>query len=469
MPSLTAPPQPTKQNKLYARIELAKRHSAGNFDYFIHEVFSRSFAQDEFISGEYIHKVAAHLQDNNYTIDVTGRNHFKSTRLYADLMWAMFTDEGSGFEAHYFSYAHELAAYHLKKVKRMVKDNPYFYGIIDQKPTSESIIDFSWDGKTHMTVTPSGLLSFKRGIHAERIYVDDPLRDPENKLAPTSVLKVNNIIRQELLQFVKKGGICRIVGTPQTNEDFFFDEQMENWFNIWITPAIIDEPNKIALWPEWTSYDELQDIRRTLGDRIFNPEYMASPVYSEDSYINRDKLLPLCTESCYSLTRHPELDNKIVLAGFDIGKKVHPSHLAVWVSEGNGEYRQIFSKWMDGWEYVTQLKYLTDAIELFNINRLRYDNTRGEFEIFVEQGLANRAVMEPMVLNLKNQNSMAANMGAIVDRGDAAFINEPRQINQVLAVTNDLDAMSGPEGHGDSFWSNAMALYEKRQPQIRWL
>lgn len=469
MPSLTEIPQPTKQNKLYARIEKAKRASRNDFDYFIHEVFSRSFAHGEFVSGEYIHKVAEHIQDHNYTIDVTGRNHFKSTRLYADIMWTMFTDQGSGFEAHYFSYAHELAAYHLKKLKTMVKDNPYFYGIKDHKPTSESIIDFSWNGVTHMTVTPGGLLGFKRGIHAERVYIDDPLRDPENKLAPTSVIKINNIMKQEVLQFVKKEGVCRVVGTPQTDMDFFFDEQMANWFKVWITPAIIDEPNKIALWPEWTSYDELQNIRRTLGDRIFNPEYMASPVYSEDSYISREKLIPLCTESNFTFTRHRELDNKMVFAGFDIGKKVHPSHLAVWVSDPDGKHTQIYSYWMDGWEYIKQLEYLIRAIELFNISRLRYDNTRGEFEIFVEQGLTNRAVMEPMVLNLKNQNAMAANMGAVVDRGDASFINEARQTSQILAVTNNLDAMSGPEGHGDSFWSNAMALYEKRQPQIRWL
>ena len=65
---------------------------------------------------------------------------------------------------------------------------------------------------------------------------------------------------------------------------------------------------------------------------------------------------------------------------------------------------------------------------------------------------------------------MAVNLDAIVTSERAAIINDKRQIDQILAVTSDLNAFESAEGHGDSFWSIAMALYEDtREPNIRWL
>jgi len=38
-----------------------------------------------------------------------------------------------------------------------------------------------------------------------------------------------------------------------------------------------------------------------------------------------------------------------------------------------------------------------------------------------------------------------------------------RQIDQILQVNNELQAIESAMGHGDSFWSNAMALWEERE------
>lgn len=452
---------------LFAQV---RARAKDDFEFFVVHVFSASF--DKFVDGQYIRDVAKHLADNNFTMDVTGRDHFKSTRLYADIMWALLHDAETGFEGHYFSYTKDLASYHLAKIKEMVANNPYYTGITDLKKQADGVLGYSWNGGAKMTVKPAGLLTFKRGIHANRIYIDDALRDPENKMKPTVILKINRVMKAEVLSMVNKGGICRIVGTPQTPEDFFFDPLMQERFNTWITPAIQDEPNKIALWPEWKTYQDLMDLRNLLGDKIFNAEYMASPVYSEDSYLQKPKLMPLVREENYRYQIHESLKHEIVVAGFDIGKKVHPSHLAVFVRKQVGDkitYRQIFTKWMDGWDYRAQLEYLVEAINCFNISILRYDNTRGEFEGFGEQNMLPHA-MKPVVFNAKNQTSIAAHMGSVVDRGDITFVNDARQTSQILAVNNDLDAMSGPEGHGDSFWSVGMAIYEDiRQPNLRFL
>src|SRR5882672_7147728 len=91
---------PTEQQRLYQQaVDRAKQASRISFKYFVNNVFKQSFTQvtgeNTFIGGEYIDEVADHLQQNSYTINITGRDHFKSTRLYADIMWAIFTDQGN--------------------------------------------------------------------------------------------------------------------------------------------------------------------------------------------------------------------------------------------------------------------------------------------------------------------------------------------------------------------------------------
>jgi hypothetical protein len=456
-------------------IAQVRQRAAGDFRWFVHNVFSASF--DNWVDGQYIDDVVTHLEDNPFTMDVTGRNHFKSTRLYADIMWRLLSEKDTGWEGWYFSFSHELAAYHISKVKEYIRGNPFFIGIIDHKPTAESVLQYSWDGRTKMTIRPSGLMSFKRGIHADHFYVDDPLQDPDNKLVPTSIYKINNVIKQQLLPMINKGGSCRIVGTPQTPEDFFFDKTMQKKFNFWLTPAIVDEHNKVALWPEWMSFEELVERREEQGERIFNPEYMAIPVYAENSYVSREQIVPLCTESNLPIRHQHDLADEIVTAGLDIGKKVHPSHLAVYVKkihydpENDVEdiiYKQVLSLWMDGWDYGAQVELVNQVIEYFNVSVLRFDNTRSELESFMENGKLSRKA-QPVVLSAKNEANFAASFGTVVDKKKVFFVNESRQINQIVSVTSDLQAITSPEGHGDAFWSNAMATYEpkKKTPNIR--
>jgi len=454
--------------ELRARIEKARRLSkgAGGFLWFVNNVFAASF--EKFVGGDYIDDVCERMEANDWTMDVTARDHFKSTRLYAEVMYDIFTMERN-IEAHYFSYISTMSRYHQEKIKMLIKVNPFYVGIVDLNPMSNSIIDYSY-GKVRYKCTPEGLLSFKRGIHADRIYVDDPLKDPENKLAPLVIHKINKAIKTELYPMVNKGGKCRIVGTPQTNDDFFFDEELGKKFKITILDAMQDEPNRISLWPEWKSFDELEEIRNTIGERTFNQEYRATPAYSEDSFISRKVLMPLINPDLPILKEYTGRND--VVAGYDIGKHAHPAHFTAFERLINGKeirYRQLVSKWLDNWDYLDQIEFLAEAIKMYKISILRYDNTRGEFEGFVEQ----RKVppqMKPVSFTMKTKNAMAVNLDSITTSGRVEFVNDKRQTDQILSVTSDLQAFETPEGHGDSFWSNCLALYDnEKQPNIRWL
>lgn len=457
-----------RDERVEAVIEKARRLSRRyGLPWFIKHIFSKSFDKGTFIHGNYIDEVAKRMSDNAWTMDISARDHFKSTRLYAEIMYDIFTTD-KDIECHYFSYQQGMSAYHLSKLKKMIEANPFFKGFIDLSPMALSAINY-FNGQATYHAMPEGLLSFKRGIHAERIYIDDPLKDPENKLAPTVIYKINTIIKTEMFAMVKKGGICRVVGTPQTNNDFFFDEQLQRKFSVAIRPAIVDEAKKIVIFPEWKSYEELCEIRDTIGDKAFNQEYMTKPSYSESSYIERKDLQAVVDASLAQATKYE--GNNDVVAGFDIGKKAHPAHLAIyerWTDKADGKYhyRQLVSKWFDGVEYKEQLDYLLWAIENYRIDVLRYDNTRGEFEGFEEQGLLHRC-MKPVQFNVKTNNAMAVSLNTIIREQRCTMIDDVRQIDQLLQVNNDLQAIESPQGHGDSFWSNALAMWEEKEREYR--
>ena len=463
----TEPRKSYSEYEMKAMIELTKRacKAEGGFKFFIENVFAKSF--EKFVNGEYISNVAKRMEANDWTMDVTARDHFKSTRLYAEIMYDIFTAD-KNIEGHYFSYNLSMSSYHLAKVKQLIACNPYYQHITNLNRKSASTIDF-YNGKARVWIVPEGLLSFKRGIHADRIYIDDPLKDPENKLAPTVIYRINNVIKVEIFPMVNRNGKCRIVGTPQTNHDFFFDEDLRGKFSVSIKPAIVDEVNGIAVFPEWKSYAELVEIRNTIGEKPFNQEYMAKPSYTEDSYIERKKLMAVVDKDLKPQKAY--MDDYDVVGGFDIGKKAHPSHIALYERRRDNEsgkwvYKQLLTKWLDHVDYKDQLDIVKNLCEDFRVSRMLYDNTRSEFEAFAEQGLLPRC-MEAVVFGMRKNQEMAVSFETVIKEERCTMINDTRQIDQILQVNADLQCVESPMGHGDSFWSNALALYEPKETTYR--
>ena len=54
---------------------------------------------------------------------------------------------------------------------------------------------------------------------------------------------------------------------------------------------------------------------------------------------------------------------------------------------------------------------------------------------------------------------IAAEFEKRVRGGTLMLISDQRQKRQILNVDNDLKSMETPEGHGDSFWSNALMCH----------
>lgn len=443
------------------------RKALSDFEYFVLNIFSLSVK--DFIDGEHIKETARFLQGNNFTMRISARDHFKSMSLYAHFMWQLLRRRDS-LEAHYFSYQIGMAAYHIQKIKFCIARNPFYADLIDDKPTAEGVIKYHWDGEdeTFYTLEPQGMLGFKRGIHCPIIYVDDPFQDPASKLVLTIIQKINRIFKTEILDMPREQ--LHVVGTAQTNDDFFFDKDLRERFVVKVLPAIISEKEKKVLWPEWKNWDALQFIKREKGDKIFNQEYLCSPTYAEEGFFKKPQILNVVNPQLENLSAYKKHEIKDeVMAGFDIGKKAHPSHLAVFRAvkdKGKEKWTQIHQIFMDGWDYIKQLEYLKLAIENFKIDSLNYDSTRGEFESFGEEGRL-PPQMKPVNFNVKEKSSLATEFSKKVEQGKEfiELLDDRRMIEQILCVTNDLEAIETPEGHGDAFWSICLAM--RKQPEVR--
>ena len=465
-------PQPNPQaeiakQELLEKIQLAdllyqkatEARAKTDFVFFVNTVFAASF--DTFIGGPYIDEVSRFLDSSIRTARVGARDHFKSTSLYARFMYQLYQHRDVGYEAHYFSYEQNMSGYHIEKIKKLIAPNPYFAGCKDLKPMADTVGAWTWDGRHQVTLDPKSLLSFKRGIHPDWIAVDDPFQDPDNKLEPTSVLKINDVFKKQILDMPKVGGELHVVGTPQTPQDFFFDGTVMRRFSVVVQPAIISEAERIARWPEHMPFEELLERREERGAKVFNQEYMCSPVYTEDAWLEEADVLAAVNPELLNrsiFTKHTDLTGDIT-AGFDIGKKRHPSHLAVYETK-EGRSIQLHSMWMDGWDYTngtgeydinhpTQFEYLLMAKENFGIDRLLYDGTRGEFDSIADAGKM-PPEFESVIFTKKRMVAMATNLSDRMTQRTVAMLDDQRQQQQLLAVNNNLQAIETPQGHGDS-------------------
>lgn len=444
------------------------------FPIFVEHIFSQSvdvFKAGKFVCGDFVLDIAGWLGGNSKTLRVSAKDHFKSMSFYAHIMWKILRLHRLKMnrEINYFSYKENMAGYHLAKIKLAIAGNPYFSEIIDMNPQAKSLLDYSWDGKKRLRAIPRGLIGFKRGIHCNDVYVDDPFQDPDNKMVPTKILLINRVMKTQILDMFQDE--CHIAGTAQTNHDFFFDEDFVSRFSRRILPAVVDEAKKIALWPEWMNFEELMAKKRERGEKVFNQEYLCSPVYSENAFVDsKTRLYSVVNPSLpnYSIEQwEKEIDRRIAkkeelefdrVGGWDLGKKGHPAHYAVFEKRGKKRV-QIHSKWFDRVDYTAQLEYIKAHNEAFGVYRQYYDATRGELEMLSESGELG-GEFEGVHFTFKGKHKMAGAFDRAITAKEVELLNEPRQLNQILVVSNDLQAPETPEGHGDSFWSIAMTFLD---------
>lgn len=431
-----------------------------SFKFFNREIISDAYGE-EYKIAPHTDKWADILQFNKRAAILSARLHLKSTTLYHYLAWELLRNPQRDIEVLYLSYKSDMAQYHTKKIKELIKRHPLFQDYKDMT-TAEGILKFSIDEVHKFTVEPEGILSFKRGRHPDIVICDDILADPSQELNLQIINKITRIVFEDVMNLPKKEGKLFIAGTSAHQEDVFFQIKKKaldfNWSE-W--KAITNEITHEVLWKEQFPYDWLIQKRKQ-NEKAFNKEFMCSPVYSEDAFFTRDQLNKIIdTELKKTVSYEGDLD---ILAGLDIGKHAHPSHFAVFKKENN-VYTELYHEFFDNVDYKDQVKRINELIGTLRIDKVYFDNTRNEFEPFLEQGIIDKNIWVPEVFSLKRKNFLAHNFFTLATNERIKLINDDRQFQSILAVNNDLDALESSEGHGDAFWSISLAVQEKAPMQ----
>ncbi len=453
-------------------------NSYESLKYFINNVYPHSFVgKEQFKRGDHIDEWSDMLQEGNTCI-ISARKHSKSVTIYGYLMWEMWRHPAQDLEISYNSYKPKLAQYHIGKFKQGVRNNPLFGQLQDLTPSHvEGVARYSWDGKHKITVLPGGILTFERGKHPDILVLDDVLADPADALNFGIINKINRLVKEVSFSLPKEGGTIKCIGTAQTPIDFLFELKKAPHFNWGMYEAITNWKAKEVLWPEMFNWERLMQIRNyEVGHKGFEKEYMCKPVWSADSFFSQTDI---------DLTVNPNLKNYNSLTtkndvgiGWDIGKHSHPAYVTAFefipMAKDQDVAVQRHIMWMEGWDYPKQLDYVKGLVERLRGDWVNYDNTRGEMEGFYDKGYMDKTIFHPVNFSVKTKSSMAVEYEKRVmnetlqgNRSPTVMhINHQRSINQILVVTNDLHAVATHEGHGDSFWGNALALWENKQGRI---
>ena len=436
-----------------------KKYNVGSFKDFLTNIWSQSYENPEYFNAWHVQLIAEDVEEClaeglNY-VCVLPRFHFKSTILgHAFSVWRLLTAPRD-CAVLYLSYSDGMAQYHISEINKTVKRNPILMSWMDNKsPKADFSFRYSVNNK-NADILHGGLFSFKRGMHVNgALIADDILRDPENPLNMGQINKVEDHFMTESLFIPLKGVPVIVLGTPMMPGDILSKRQEDSRFKARVLPALDPVPGRRVLMPELYNEEWLLEQQRA-RPKSFASEFMLIPHFSTESYFEEEDITKNEVDSLVNASPHqsfPAEEDDMFFAGFDVGKKRHPSHLVIFRRRGD-IIEQVHSSFLDGWNYADQIEYLNKVSDNFDLNKGYVDNTRGELE---ERGL--NTVWKPMTFSTKTKNTMAQVFETYVHSGNLKLLKDERQKQQILSVNNELKAPQTPLGHGDAFFSIAMAL-----------
>jgi|TARA_R110000824_G_scaffold14552_5_gene61792 hypothetical protein len=437
-----------------------EKYDVGSFREFVQNIWCYGYDNPEYFQAWHVSVITEDVEECmelglNYCA-ILPRFHFKSTILgHAFSVWRLLTAPRD-CSVLYLSYADHMARYHIAEINKTVSRNPMMAGMLENRNPKADYSARFYRNSQPMEITHGGLFSFKRGMHVNgALIADDIMRDPENPLNISQLTKIEDHFMTESLFIPLKGVPVIVLGTPMLPGDLLHKLQEDERFKTRVLPALDPAPNRRVLMPELYSEEWLLQQQKA-RPKSFASEFMLTPHFSTEAYFDDDDITK-CEDP--SLINYPSAKEykgsqygDLLFGGFDVGKKRHPSHLVIFKKSGE-RVEQVHSSFLDGWSYSDQIVFLNEIADNYGLAMGYIDNTRGELE---DRGLDAR--WHSMTFTRKSKNTMAQVFEQFVHSGNLKLLEDERQKQQILSVSNELKAPETPLGHGDAFFSISMAL-----------
>lgn len=444
-------------NKLADGLVNHKAMQIGSFWEFLRDTWSLSFDKPDLFKAWHVGRVAEDveycLEEGLNYVAILPRFHFKSTILgHAFSVWKLLKSTRDS-NILYLSYSDTMSRYHISEINKTINRNPVLKEyMVNRSPKADFSFRYYINGHP-CEILHGGLFSFKRGLHTNGLIADDILRDPENALNMGQLDKVTDHFLTESLYIPLKDDPVIVLGTPMLPGDLLDKLKDDDRFFTRVLPALDPEPGRKVLLPELYSEEWLLQQQKA-RPKSFASEFLLVPHLTTEAYFDAEEIKACENEDLINYDAYKEFDGPAgdVFAGFDVGKRRHPSHVVLFKKRGE-VLQQIHQAWLDNWSYTDQVEYLNTLAETFNIKTGYVDNTRGELE---DRGLD--GCWKSLNFTQKSKRTMASIFEKYVQSNKVQLLADSRQTEQILCVNNELKAPEGPQGHGDSFFSIAMAM-----------
>lgn len=223
------------------------------------------------------------IEANRFTALIAARGFLKSTICKGVVGHALRGHEVGALDALYYSATADLARWHLRRLKDYLAPLAMRWGWSDDT-RGEALLRYSRPGAAFVCELASMDGKSTRGRRADLVVVDDPI-DPSRPISLADSDRALETFRRRILPLLKDDTARVLVALTPIVQGDLADELKKNpeFHTVWM-PAI--DNDGLPTWPEKFPLDQLERLRRAMGERAFGSEFLLKSVGLNDSYLD---------------------------------------------------------------------------------------------------------------------------------------------------------------------------------------
>ena len=470
-------------DELYEKIQ---QFQGVSFHDFLINTWAYGYARPKELQAWYIEEIAYGIQEaidrkSNLSL-IMPRGHRKSTIMHGLSIWALLTLPYLQTTVLYLSATEDSAKKHVAELRNAVFRNPKLDFISDR--LSENSLNFEIRLPDHSVklLDYKGVVQLKRGYHLDGVLImDDIYDDPSDPDSPKQVIKINKMYDTKIKPIPNPNNSSQfLIGTPISKQDLFNIVPHRDYWQHMFYEVFSPQPgtDDETLAPHIVNKQQADNLEKE--DWIsFQSEYRCIPYYDSQSFLTNEDITNLINEDAkgWDVDRvYPKREDEMVVLGADLGQQRDPTHISVFSVRGT-LIRQIHSEYIEQTPYPNQVAYLNQLIEIFNLDYGIIDDTNASLANY---GI-DKSIYELVIFTQKNKKEFANAFAHLVKTSYNTenlqthreafrynldyvalyleFLPDRRQLDQIVVVNKELKSPRNKDGHGDAFFSNALALW----------
>jgi hypothetical protein len=243
-----------------------------------------SAVEGDLVEAPHLRSWAELLERHRFVAIIAFRGSLKSTLAKAVVAHALRSHARGAYDAVYYSATVDLARWHLRRLKLYLESLAPSWGWRDAT-AGEAVLRYERSGAI-FSCEPAGLDQASRGRRGNLLVLDD-VSDPKKLASMADIQRALEALQRRILPLLKdRAARVLLVGTPLIEGDVIAWAEKNPEFMTVRLPALL--PDGSPAWPGKYPREELERIRRLVGERSFNAEYLLHAVAPTDTFLPPD-------------------------------------------------------------------------------------------------------------------------------------------------------------------------------------